>query len=93
MDFNIERKVTGGFTKPNEWRQVMLEHRTKRLRIAVVFPKERPWKKATLTERNINRTRVLGENHFTLLPDGRQKLSWETDKPRLFELYTIKWQW
>ena len=35
VDFNIERTVTGGFTKPNEWRQVMLEHRTRRLRIAV----------------------------------------------------------
>jgi len=26
----IERTVTGGFTKPNEWRQVMVEHRTRK---------------------------------------------------------------
>jgi len=37
-DFNIERTATGGLTKPNEWRQIMLEHRTRRLRIAVIFP-------------------------------------------------------
>ena len=92
-DFNIERTVTGGFTKPNEWRQVMLQHRTRRLRIAVIFPKERPCQRATLTERNINRTTVLGDDHFSLLPDGRQVLSWETTRPRLFELYTIKWRW
>lgn len=93
VDFNIERTVTRGFTKPNEWRQVMLEHRTRRLRIAVTFPRERPCQRATLTERNINRTTVLGEDYFSLLADGRQMLSWETTKPRLFELYTIKWRW
>jgi hypothetical protein len=93
VDFNIERKVTGGFTKPNEWRQVMLEHKTRKLRIAVIFPKDRPCQRATLTERNINRTTALGEDHFNLLPDGRQMLSWETARPRLFELYTIKWRW
>ena len=92
-DFNIERTVTGGFTKPNEWRQVIVEHRTKRLRIAVIFPKKRVCQRATLTERNINRTTVLGEDYFSFLPDGRQMLSWETTKPRLFELYTIKWRW
>jgi hypothetical protein len=37
VDFDIERTVTGRFTRPNEWRQVMLEHRTRRLRIAVIF--------------------------------------------------------
>ena len=93
VDFNIERTVTGGFTKPNEWRQVLLQHRTRRLRIAVIFPRERPCQRATLTERNLNRTRVLGEDHFSLLPDGRQMLAWETTKPKLFEMYTLNWQW
>ena len=93
LDFNIERTVTGGFTKPNEWRQVMLQHRTRKLRIAVIFPRERPCQRATLTERNLNRTRVLAEDHLSMLSDGRQMLAWETTKPRLFEMYTLKWQW
>jgi hypothetical protein len=71
----------------------MVEHRTRRLRIAVIFPRKRPCQRATLTERNINRTTALGEDHFSFLPDGRQMLSWETTRPRLFELYTIKWRW
>ena len=48
---------------------------------------------ALLVERNKNRTTELGPSHFNWQPDGRQVLTWQTDRPRINELYTIKWQW
>lgn len=92
-DFYIERTVKYGFTQDEECRQVELRHRTKRLRLAVIFPKKRRCQRAVLLERNRNRTTVLGQKHFTDLPDGRQMLTWETTKPRRFEIYTLKWKW
>ena len=38
VDFNIERTVPGGFTRPNEWRQVMVEHRTRKWPLDLTSP-------------------------------------------------------
>ena len=92
-DFHIERTVKNGFTQNEEWRQTEIRHRTRHLRLAVIFPKERHCRRAVLIERNRNRTTVLDQGHFSNLPDGRQVLVWETRNPRRFEVYTIKWRW
>lgn len=92
-EFHLRRKIRNGFTKPNEWLQTELSHRTRHLRIRIIFPRGRPCQRALLIERNRNRTSELGPDHFSALVDGRQMLSWETDRPRINELYTIRWQW
>jgi hypothetical protein len=92
-DFHIERTVKNGFIQDDEWRQTEIRHRTRHLRLAVIFPKERHCRRAVLIERNRNRTTVLNQGHFSDLPDGRQVLAWETRNPRRFEVYTIKWRW
>jgi hypothetical protein len=92
-DFYIERTVRNGFTKDEEWRQTEIRHRTRQLKLAVIFPKERWCQRAVLIQRNRNRTTVLDQEHFTTLPDSRQVLTWEITKPRRFEIYTIKWRW
>jgi len=92
-EFHLKRKITNGFTRPNEWFQTELSHRTHHLRIRIVFPRSRLCQQALLVERNRNKTSELGPSCFSLLPDGRQMLSWETNRPRINELYTIKWQW
>jgi len=76
-----------------EWRQIEIRHRTRHLRLAVIFPKERHCRRAVLIERNRNRNTVLDQGHFSDLPDGRQVLAWETRNPGRFEVYTIKWRW
>jgi hypothetical protein len=93
VEFNIERAIKGGFTKAEEWFQTQLNFKTRHVRVAVVFPKKRPCTRAVLVERNRNRTRVLGEENLSLLPDGRQVLSWEETNPPVNELYTLKWSW
>ena len=92
-DFYIERTVKNGFTREEEWRQTEIRHRTRRLKLSIIFPRQRRCRRAVLIERNHNRTTVLDPGHFTDLPDGRQVLSWEIRNPRRFEIYTIKWKW
>ena len=92
-DFYIERTVIRGFTKDEEWRQTEIRHRTRRLKLSIIFPSQRRCRRAVLMERNRNRTTVLDQGYFTDFPDGRQALTWEISKPRRFEIYTIKWKW
>lgn len=93
VDFYILRRVKNGFTKNEEWRQTEIQFPVKRLRLSVIFPKERYCHRAVLTEKNRNRSSPLGPEHFTELPDGRQVLTWEARNPRLHESFIIKWWW
>jgi hypothetical protein len=92
-DFYIERTVRNGFTKDEEWRQVEIRNRIKRLKLTTVFPKERRCQRAVVIERSRNRTTVLDQEHFSDQPDGRQVLTWKPVKTRRFENYIIKWRW
>ena len=92
-DFYIERTAKNGFLKAEESFQSEIRHRTKRLRMRIIFPKNRRCQKATLVERSRHRTKTLGSEHFVSFPDGRQMVTWETEKARRFEVYTIKWHW
>ena len=91
--FHFTRTMTGGFATSTEWFQTEISHRARHLRLGIIFPRDRPCQEALLVERNRNRTTDLGPPCFNRLPDGRQKLSWETRRPGLNELYTIKWRW
>jgi hypothetical protein len=93
LEFNTERKIRDGFARPDEWFQIELNFKTRRLRLAVIFPKTRHCQRAILVERNRNRSTVLDQDRFSLLPDGRQMLSWEVTGPPTNELYTLKWRW
>ena len=92
-EFSIERRVKGGFTQAVEWRQVEIRHRTRHLRLAVVFPKARPCRQAQLIQRSRHRVLPLGPEHLHALPDGRQRLAWETKNIQPLEIYTVKWWW
>lgn len=93
VEFYIERKVKGGFTRTEEWQQVELRRRTHHLQLKVIFPKGRPCKRAIVIQRSRNKVLVLGMELFRLLPDGRQLLAWETHHVNRYEVYTLKWNW
>ncbi len=92
-DFYIEQTVTHGFVRSDEWWQIEMQHQTRWLKLAVIFPPQRRCQHAVLVERMQNRTIELDARNFTELPDGRQVLTWETKKPRRFETYTFQWRW
>ena len=70
-----------------------ISHRTKKVTVKVIFPKERPPLSASIVESNLQRTRILGEDAQKLLPNGRTMIIWENENPRLYENYVLKWEW
>lgn len=92
-NFYIERTVKNGFTTAEEAWQVEMRNRTRYLKLEIIFPKERRCKRALLVPRNHHSSTRLGPDHFSELPDGRQVLTWETDKIKRFEIYTLRWSW
>lgn len=92
-DFHLKRTIRAGFTQHEEWCQAEIRHATRRLRMAILFPPERPCQRATLHERKRNRTQVLGPACYQRLADGRQLLAFETTHVRYLEMYTLRWTW
>lgn len=92
-EFHIERTIKDGFTKEVEDFQTEIDHTTQKLSISVIFPRKRSPKQVFFTERNTTRTRKLGPENQIRLPDGRQKVIWSTERPKLFEAYILRWEW
>jgi len=93
IELGVERVVRGGFLEQDEWLETEIDHWMKDLKLSIIFPAERPCRRATLSRRSTGKTTLLPQDHFALLPDGRQKLTWGTRHPKLHDLYTIKWTW
>jgi hypothetical protein len=93
IEFWVERVVTRGFLEDHEWLETEIDHWMHHVRLSIVFPQERACRRATLSQRSTGETTLLSQSHFALLPDGRQKLTWGASRPRLHDLYTLKWDW
>ncbi len=92
-EFNMQWGLQRGFARPTELWETAISHRTKRLKMQVVFPRTRPPRRACLIEGNRNKTHRLAPNAQVQFPDGRWCVSWETTRPRLNEHYLLKWDW
>jgi hypothetical protein len=93
QEFHIRRRIRNGFTKWSDDFQVEVNHHTRKLTLKVTFPSSRWPKQCWLNEQNMRRTRLLGAECLAYLPDKRLEVTWHTDKPTLFEAYSIRWQW
>lgn len=92
-DFNIQWDMKNSFLRDREQWETHIGHRVKHLKISVIFPRSRPPITVSIIEGNRKRTRILGGKEKTQLPDGRWRVTWEEDRPRLFENYIINWDW
>jgi hypothetical protein len=93
IDFRSERAVRDGFGQTEEWCQVEIRHATRQLRLSILFPATRPCRQASVHARKHNHTDVLEPAHIQRLPDGRQRVEWETHQVRHLEIYTLRWTW
>ena len=93
MEWWIQRVIKDGFTNEQEWLETEIDHWTKKLSLSIIFPQERCCRRAILTRRSTSLTKVLDQQHFSFLQDGRQQLSWSTNHPKLHDQYRIKWEW
>lgn len=91
--FHIERTIRNGFTKREELFQTDINHRTHKLAMSIIFPHSRLPISVRLVEQNASRTTTLDVNHRQLLPDGRQRYTWQVKSPRTYEAYILKWEW
>jgi hypothetical protein len=92
-EFNIQWGIRQGFLTEDGYWGTDISQRTKRIKINVIFPKSRPPIRLSLEESNRKRTHILGRDAQKQLPDGRWLVSWERNKPRLYELYVLRWVW
>jgi hypothetical protein len=92
-EFNIRWSMLNGFLKPDGFWDTDISHRTKHIRIHIIFPKERPPRRVNLVESNHHRTHYLSREYHKYLPDGRIRVTWEKKRPRLFEHYLMRWRW
>ncbi len=92
-EFNFQWGIKRGFTRSTELWETEVRHRTKSLKVQVIFPKERPPLRISITESNLQKTHPLAQDALVQLPDGRWHITWETSLPRLHERYLLKWDW
>lgn len=91
--FHIKREILDGFTQETEEFQTDINHRTRHLKLSVIFPQKRLPISVKLIEQNTKRSAVLDRDNRQILPSGEHQYTWETKKPRLYEAYIIRWQW
>ncbi|MFC1923656.1 hypothetical protein ACFLY4_10255 [Chloroflexota bacterium] len=92
-EFNIHWNIRKGFLTEDGYWATDISNRTKRLKVNVIFPKSRPPQRLSIEESNRKRTRVLEPEAKKRLPDGRWRVTWEKKKPKLYEIYVLRWDW
>lgn len=92
-EFNIEWEHLNGFLKSVEEWGSEISHRTKALKLQVIFPKQRPPQQVFIVEHLRRRTTPLSQENIRKLPGGKWAATWEVTKPRLHEQYGFKWEW
>jgi hypothetical protein len=92
-EFNITWKLNGSFVREHELWETEVRHKTKQLKVKIIFPADRPPRRAWIEEHIRRCKRLLNPETTRRLHDGRWQLSWRCDKPRLNERYQLHWEW
>ncbi len=93
VTFYIQWKIRNGFLKDNGFWASDINHCTKRIKINIIFPQERPPRILSITESSHLKTRELSRESFIKLPDKRWQVIWEKRNPKIYEHYILKWEW
>lgn len=92
-EFHIERRIKDGFIIPDGSVQTLIEQKTHKVLVCVVFPKKRKPSDVRIVEQNAARTTPLSAEHIQTLPDGKVQVMWTLEKPKRFESYILRWTW
>ena len=92
-EFNIDWAIKNGFIRSEELWETEIKHRTKQLKVRILFPESRPPKAVSVVEQLRRRRRQLGPESIRRLADGRWSVSWKSIRPRLNERYQLHWEW
>jgi len=90
---NIQWNIRSGFLKPNGYWATDINHYTRKMKVTILFPKERPPIRVVMVESNRKKSKELQKDALTHLPDKRWQVTWEKSNPSLNEHYILKWEW
>ena len=91
-EFNIQWGIRNGFLKKTGFWSSEINHRTKSIKVSVIYPKNRPPQRIFIQEKNSQKSFDLGNNAIIRLPDERWVVNWEKIQPRLYEQYILNWE-
>jgi len=92
-EFKIRWNWKNGLLANTGFWGTQINHRSKNITIKIIFPYSSPPLQAWLIMHNQKRSKPL-EGHLQWnSPNGRCTLLWREKKPRLYEIYTLKWKW
>ena len=92
-EFHIAWKLEGAFRRTHELWETEVRHKTRQLKISIIFPKSRLPRRAWVQEQVRRRRQQLGPEAIRALVDGRWQLTWRSDRPRLNARYQVQWEW
>jgi hypothetical protein len=92
-EYNIQWGLKDSFVKDVESWATVIQHCTKKLRVRIIFPADRPPIHVTLIESRRRKRVHFEDNAKKQLPDGRWQVIWERVKPKLYEEYILEWKW
>jgi hypothetical protein len=92
-NYKISWGIRKGFLTPDGYWSTEISHRMKLVKVNVIFPQKRTPHRVFLEENNRRKTMALDEKYWKKLSDGRWRVTWEVDKPKLYENYVIRWDW
>jgi hypothetical protein len=89
-EFRATRRMEGSFTESTEWVAFSAQKRTQAATVIVLFPKERPCKKYSLTT---DMGTVIPNSVEEDLDGDRQRLTVHVTKPPHRQPYILRWEW
>lgn len=92
-DLRISWDIKDGFLKNDGFWATEVSHRMRKMTVNVIFPKSRPPTRLLLEKNKRRQSRVLGIDAQKRLADGRVQATWQTNYPRLHQMYILRWDW
>jgi hypothetical protein len=92
-EFNMEWGIRDGFIRCKELWETEIRHKTKQVKVQIIFPKSRPPDRVWLEENVRQKKSDFDQTALSELPDGRWQLTWQSKNPRLNERYHLHWTW
>ena len=92
-EFNMEWGIRDGFLRAQELWETEIRHKTRKLKVQIVFPKSRPPLRFWLEQNTQRKRKNIAKDALRQLPDGRWQMGWQTSKSQLNERYQLHWAW
>lgn len=90
LTFSIRRLAHDALVDRKCWLEAEIYHKMERMTLIVIFPKERPVKRAYIIAQQAQTTMPVT---VTVDKAGRQNLRYSVHGPKVGERYTLQWDW